>query len=208
MQPSWCRDDITHSLPGSSENASKRRIPLSDDAHRFTQRVAARLGITADHVLPAFEDPAERMLKEVRPQRALFLGNRYTGQSELMDLCIAEGVDVLTWFEAHRSNVLMLKRYTRANSDQHHGSLSKASWQFVQDMEWTSAHREQLRREIADNYASGDWYCRGGTQFNRQIVSREETRKRIGIDPEKRTAIIFAASPLVCRRSGDACAAM
>jgi uncharacterized protein (DUF2126 family) len=42
---------------------NKRNI-LADEAQRFTERVAARLGITADHVMPAFEDPAERMLKE------------------------------------------------------------------------------------------------------------------------------------------------
>jgi uncharacterized protein (DUF2126 family) len=38
--------------------------PLAADAQRFTQSLAARLGIDADFVQPAFEDPAERMLKE------------------------------------------------------------------------------------------------------------------------------------------------
>ncbi len=40
------------------------RTPSADDAQRFTQRVAARLGLAADYVQPTFEDPAERMLKE------------------------------------------------------------------------------------------------------------------------------------------------
>lgn len=38
--------------------------PLAGDAQRFTQSLAARLGIDAEFVQPAFEDPAERMLKE------------------------------------------------------------------------------------------------------------------------------------------------
>ena len=38
--------------------------PLADDAERFAQSVAARLGLDADYVQPAFEDPAERMLKQ------------------------------------------------------------------------------------------------------------------------------------------------
>jgi len=41
-----------------------KRTLLADDAQRFTESVAAKLGITAEHVMPAFEDPAERMLKE------------------------------------------------------------------------------------------------------------------------------------------------
>ena len=40
------------------------RTLIADDAQRFAESVATRLGITADHVIPAFEDPAERMLKE------------------------------------------------------------------------------------------------------------------------------------------------
>ncbi len=40
------------------------RAVSTDDAHRFTGRLAERLGITTEHVLPAFEDPAERMLKD------------------------------------------------------------------------------------------------------------------------------------------------
>jgi uncharacterized protein (DUF2126 family)/transglutaminase-like putative cysteine protease len=40
------------------------RTLLADHAHQFTRNVAGRLGITAEHVQPAFEDPAQRMLKE------------------------------------------------------------------------------------------------------------------------------------------------
>jgi hypothetical protein len=134
---------------------------------------------------------ARRMLDAVRPGAALLLGNRYTGQSELMDLAVARGVDVVTWFEAHRSNALMLKRYNRSNADQHHGSLSSGTWDAVRAMEWTPVQREELRHEIAHNYASGDWYCRGGTQFGRQIVGRDALGSRLGIDPSKKTVCVF-----------------
>lgn len=134
---------------------------------------------------------ARRMLDALRPRAALLLGNRYTGQSELMDLAVARGVDVIAWFEAHRSNALMLKRYNRSNSDQHHAALSKETWEALREMEWTAAHREALRHEIAHNYATGDWYCRGGTQFGRQIVASGEVRARLGLDPSKQTVCVF-----------------
>jgi uncharacterized protein (DUF2126 family) len=35
-----------------------------DDAHWFTESLAGRLGIATNHVMPAFEDPADQMLKE------------------------------------------------------------------------------------------------------------------------------------------------
>ena len=134
---------------------------------------------------------AQRIQQTVRPPLALFLGNRYTGQSELMDVCVAAGVSVITWFEAHRSNALMLKRYNRENTDEHHGSLSEQSWHLVRTMEWTAARRDELTHEIAHNYATGDWYCRGGTQFGRQIMSPAEITHRLGLDAGKKTAVIF-----------------
>ena len=44
------------------ETAGQRVV--ADDAHRFAQAIASRLGIDAEYVQPAFEDPAERMLKQ------------------------------------------------------------------------------------------------------------------------------------------------
>jgi uncharacterized protein (DUF2126 family)/transglutaminase-like putative cysteine protease len=38
--------------------------PAVDDAQRFAEAIAARLGIMADYVQPAYEDPADRMLKQ------------------------------------------------------------------------------------------------------------------------------------------------
>jgi len=85
----------------------------------------------------------------------------------------------------------MLKRYNRSNADQHHGSLSSETWDAVRAMEWTPVQREELRHEIAHNYASGDWYCRGGTQFGRQIVGRDALGSRLGLDPSKKTVCVF-----------------
>ena len=160
------------------------RLDLSDSRTRETLVDQLALGMMRARA-------ARRMLAAVRPRAALLLGNRYTGQSELMDLAVARGVDVVTWFEAHRSNALMLKRYNRRNSDQHHGSLSNETWDAVRAMEWTPAHREELRHEIAHNYASGDWYCRGGTQFGRQIVNRGTLAARLGLDPARKTVCVF-----------------
>ena len=38
--------------------------PLADDARRFAEAIALRLGLDADYAQPTYEDPAERMLKQ------------------------------------------------------------------------------------------------------------------------------------------------
>src|SRR5262249_4753594 len=61
----WRRDGVPiWTNPRLIALEKSTRPLIADDAQRFTEAVAARLGITAEHVLPAFEDPAERMLKE------------------------------------------------------------------------------------------------------------------------------------------------
>src|SRR5215470_6107475 len=43
---------------------ARANTSTSDEARRFTEDFARRLGLQVEHVLPAFEDPADRMLKE------------------------------------------------------------------------------------------------------------------------------------------------
>lgn len=136
-------------------------------------------------------EAAVRLVDRLQPAVALFMGNRYTGQSELMDICIDAGVDVLTWFDAHRSNSLMLKRYRRENRDMHHGSISDSSWRSLVDMPWGQHQQRALDRELYGGYASGDWYSRGGTQINKTIVDADRLAGRLGLDRGKKTAVIF-----------------
>ena len=51
------------------------RPPSEDEAQRFTQGMAARLGIASDFVQPAFEDPADRLIKEGQLPANLDPGN-------------------------------------------------------------------------------------------------------------------------------------
>jgi hypothetical protein len=134
---------------------------------------------------------SEQILDAVSPAAALFMGNRYTGQGELMDVCLERGIDVMTWYDSHRSSSLMLKRYRRDNRDRHHGSISDETWEALQRPPWTDQQRQQLQREFHDSYAAGDWYSRGGTQVNKSIVPADRLRARLGLDPTKKTAVIF-----------------
>lgn len=136
-------------------------------------------------------EAAHRLLERATPDLALFMGNRYTGQGELMDVCLDAGVDVLTWFDAHRSSTLMLKRYTRDNRDRHHGSIADDTWHRLCEMEWTPARQAALAREVQDAYQAGDWYSRGGTQVNKAVISADVLAARLGLDRAKKTAVIF-----------------
>jgi uncharacterized protein (DUF2126 family) len=56
-KPIWQNDRLIASKP-------RAQTPSPDEARRFTESLAGKLGISGLHVQPAFEDPADRMLKE------------------------------------------------------------------------------------------------------------------------------------------------
>jgi hypothetical protein len=122
---------------------------------------------------------------------ALFVDRGYTPQGELFDICLTHGIDSITWNAAHRSNALVLKRYALGNRDEHPASLSEESWHRLCTMKWTEAHRQRLQQELYNTYASGDWYSEVGTQFNKRLVDVEELRRRLGLDPSKKTVLLF-----------------
>jgi uncharacterized protein (DUF2126 family)/transglutaminase-like putative cysteine protease len=55
--PVWREDRLI-----AREAATQK--PTADEAQRFAEGVASRIGIAADYVQPAYEDPADRMLKQ------------------------------------------------------------------------------------------------------------------------------------------------
>lgn len=134
---------------------------------------------------------AHRLLDALRPELAMFLGNRYAGQAELLDTCLARHVDVLAWYHAHRSDALTLKRYHLGNRDEHHASIGEPAWRMLKDLEWTDSRRAAIGRELRNAYASGDWYRRGATQIGKTIVTPDQLRRQLHVDSTKPTAVIF-----------------
>jgi hypothetical protein len=139
----------------------------------------------------AYASASERLVAAVKPDLVLSMDPGYTPRGELYDACLAAGIDTITWNAAHCNNTLMLKRYHSDNSDVHPASLSDATWQRLQREPWTDAKRRAIRDELHRAYTSGDWYSEVGTQFNTRPVTSVELRKRLGLDPGRKTAVIF-----------------
>jgi hypothetical protein len=134
---------------------------------------------------------AQKIVRQFRPDLALFVDTVYSPTGELFECCLQNDVDCVMWQAAHKSNALNFKRYNFGTRHEHPNSLSPESWQFVREMEWTEDHRRQLDRELYSTYASGDWYSVVGTQFNKSIVDSRNLRERFGLDAKKKTAIIY-----------------
>jgi hypothetical protein len=134
---------------------------------------------------------AERLVRELQPSLVLTEDTAYTPRGELLDICGQLDIPMIRFYSAHKASALMLKRYTWANRDHDINSLSDASWRIAREMDWSADRSEKLKRELSIGYVRKDWYNRDGAQFNKRWPDIDAVRNRLGLDPLRKTAIIF-----------------
>jgi hypothetical protein len=134
---------------------------------------------------------ARALLHKLKPNALVLVDRGYSPSGELFDTCIESDIPVFTWNAAHRNDSLMLKRYTRSNRDVHPSSLSEETWAQLQALPWTSQNSERVLQELERCYTSGEWYGEVGTQFNKKAVDKAALVRQLGLDPSRKTAVIF-----------------
>lgn len=148
--------------------------------------IAILLEQTIDHTAAAFA-----MVEEWKPETVALVDRGYTPEGPLFDVCVDRGIEPITFNVAHRDNTLMLKRYRPENRDVHPSSLSAVTWERIKSAAWTDTHWEAVSGELEFCYRSGQWYSEVGTQFHTRQTDTEALRDRLGLDPGKRTVLLF-----------------
>jgi hypothetical protein len=59
-------------------------------------------------------------------------------------------------------------------------------------MQWTNKHRQQLLKELESSYSDGSWYSEVGAHFQSHLHSLDEVKKKLTLNPKKKTAVIFS----------------
>lgn len=131
-------------------------------------------------------------LDRVKPDLVCVIDRGYTPIGELYESALARGIPVLQRCGSHKSRNEILRLYNNKNSSSiHHHSLSSASWDMIQKMDWSKSHWDELYNELYHTYHSGDWFSEVGTQFNKSILTKDELAKQLNIDPKKKTVVLF-----------------
>lgn len=135
---------------------------------------------------------AERVFDAVRPDRVLFLEKGYTPFASICDVALKRGIPVVQYHHAQESSLLNMKRYSRKNKAQHAFSLSPKSWETVRSLAWDAKDEEAFVAELTKGYESGSWFNRKFILDNKLLKTPEQVRAQLGLDPSKKTAVIFS----------------
>ena len=135
-------------------------------------------------------DATNAMLDDVRPALALANDAMYIGTGTIFEGTLARGIPVIQWVGCQRDDALALKRFDRRTLGVHPFSLSEATWEAVRGQPWTLRRERELTRDFHERYVEGRW----SSYYNRPygaVVGPDEVRRRLGLDPRKKTAVIF-----------------
>lgn len=135
---------------------------------------------------------AEKIYKEYNPKIALFLERGYTPYGEFFDLALLRNINTVQWCGSHKDNGFILKRYNQHNTTMHPASLSSKTWNYLKKLKWNEDNAKIVKQELFHNYKSGKWFSEVGTQFNTQIVKKNDLKKLLNLDPNKKTAVVFS----------------
>ena len=134
----------------------------------------------------------EQLVEEQRPELALLLEKGLSPMAELFGVCVAKGIPVVQYVGSQNMNEYVLKRFNLQNRHQHPFSLDETTWNRVKAMSWTPEQETELLEEFADSYRKGLWFNRKFLHQGKEIKPTDAVRKQLGLDPGKKTAVIFS----------------
>lgn len=174
-----------HVLSTVSMHLRKGRLEFSDpEVHELLQTLlpgAVHAAVTA-----------EALLDGVQPDAILLREKGYMRFGEVYDVALNRGIDTLSWNVSHQHNGLIFKRYSRETRHLHPFSLSPETWRAVRDMPWTEERARELSEELRRHYREDGRFKGEPLQAGKRVLPASEVRQRLGLDPHKKTAVIFS----------------
>ncbi|MDP9342173.1 MAG: hypothetical protein M3Q23_08750 [Actinomycetota bacterium] len=174
-----------HALSMTCRRRLEGRLDLDDPA-----TVALLRGFLADAVRNTVV--AERFLDRYPLRKMLVRDAGYIPNGEIYEAALARGVDCFVYEQGQRRGTWVLKRYTPQSKGEHYFSLSDPTWQRVLASPWTEEHEALMEREFANRYLPDSTDDTRRLMSGKREASPREVRDALGLDPGKKTAVIFS----------------
>jgi hypothetical protein len=140
-----------------------------------------------------YAEAAARLLADVRPDKLLsHEAYSYTPSAQFFHAALLQGVDTLHWMRSPTEHSLLFRRYDLEHRHEHFFTLTDETWAEVGRAPWTAEDGESLRRRLRSMYLDGRWFVRKDMLRDKRVKSRDEILGELGLDPSKRTAVIFS----------------
>lgn len=135
---------------------------------------------------------AERFLAENPVEKMLVRDAGYIPNGGIFEAALEKNIDCIVYEQGQRRHTWILKRYSSRSKGQHYFSLDEAAWQRMKSTQWGAREEAGVEREFAGRYQPDSTDDTRRLQSGKRLKSPDEVRAQLGLDPSKKTAIIFS----------------
>jgi len=135
---------------------------------------------------------AERYLEEYPLEKLLVRDAGYIPSGPIFEVALKRGVDCAVLEFGQRRSTWIFKRYTSETRGRHYFSLSPETWERIKREPWTDRQDQALEQEFAGRYRPDSSDDTRRLQAGKEILSVDEVRSKLRLDPQKKTAVIFS----------------
>ncbi len=135
---------------------------------------------------------AEKLLA-ARPVKKIIVRDAgYTPNGGIYEVGLLNGIDCIRCEMAQMRGHWLLKRYDLVSRGQALFSLSEQSWKRLRDQPLTSSQERELEENFKERYDPGSVVDLYKYQDGKLHARPQEVRSKLGLDPHKKTAVIFS----------------
>lgn len=166
------------------------------------KRVEGRLDLSDPETLELLRDQfgqavqsvlvAERFLADHPVEKMLVRDAGYIPNGGIFESALERGVDCVVYEQGQRRGTWVLKRYTAQTKGEHYFSLSPSTWESLKEKPWTHENDEELEREFVGRYRPDSTDDTRRLMSGKRLKTPDEIRRQLGLDPAKKTAVIFS----------------
>ncbi|MCG8526602.1 MAG: hypothetical protein MI748_09500 [Opitutales bacterium] len=174
-----------HALSILVRNSHVSLIDFSSEKFQAQLRIVLKNSIIASSAIG-------RVLEEGHFQMCIASERGYTPNGELFDHCLNRRIEFIQHIGAHKNELSHFKRFSSENESVHPVSINKQKWAELVAQGFSGEDVDDFISEHYDLYANNDWFARKAIQKGKRIVPFDDILKRLNLDLQKKTAVIFA----------------
>lgn len=135
---------------------------------------------------------AEKFLDQYPVQVMLVRDAGYIPNGALYETALLRGVDCVVYEQGQRRGTWIFKRYTPETKGLHYFSLAPSTWKNIQNEPWTATQDAKLQAVFEGRYKPDSTDDTRRLMTGKRLKTPQEVYEQLGIDPNKKTAVIFS----------------
>jgi hypothetical protein len=137
-------------------------------------------------------DISNDLMDELNPSVTFVRELGYTPYAQPFAVGLVRGIPGVNWHPGQRAGSWVFKRHTSLENPKIFLSIDDTTWEQIRDRPLTADQEEQLRREFDGRYRPDSKHDTRCLQEGKQLKTREAVQRQLGLDPAKKTAVIFS----------------